>query len=152
MLNNVLREQLILVVLCRRYVFAKSCGLEYFMPIALTYLSAVEPKAAKTLQHLCLKESDPTSVKLHYHCKWRIGCQDDVVNHTCVIADPDMVWPGNWSGAMISYNSRPACHERLTLELHKHTLPAGSLDLILLAKFMSPNQVPEQVFAHLQSV
>ena len=73
------------------------------------HLIAIEPEAAKGPQDARLQELDPARVQLHDDCKGAVGRQDDVVNHACVVADPDMVWPGVRPRPMIPHH--PCSHQ-----------------------------------------
>lgn len=71
------------------------------------HLVPVEPEATETAQHSSLQKGYPASMKLHDDCKGAVGCQDDVINHGCVVADPDIVGSVDGSGAMVPNNPRP---------------------------------------------
>ena len=70
-------------------------------------------------------------MKLHNDSKWGICCQDDVVNHACMIADPHMIGPCNRPWSMISYYTCPAGHKSLALKLGQSSLPPCPLLKIL---------------------
>lgn len=95
------------------------------------YLIPVEPQAAKATQYPSLQKGYPAGVQLHDDCKGAVGCQDDVVNHGGVVANPDIVGPVDWSGAMVANHTGPGSHKHAALKLDQCPLPGCSAPLVL---------------------
>lgn len=94
-------------------------------------LISVEPKAAQTAEHSGLNERYPASMKLHDDCEGAVRCQDDVVNHGGVVADPHIVGPVDWPWTMIPNNTCPGGHKHAALELYKRPFPRVASSPIL---------------------
>ena len=82
-------------------------------------LSAVEPEASKAVEDLRLQEADPAGMQLHDHREWRVGAEDDVVDHGRVVAHPHVVRPVHRPWPVVAHHPRPGRHKHLALELHQ---------------------------------
>ena len=87
------------------------------------HLIPVEPEAAEAAEHSRLQEGNPASMQLHDDCKGAVGGQNDVVDHRGVVADPHIVGPVDWAGAMVPHDAGPGRHKHSALKLHQGPLP-----------------------------
>ena len=69
--------------------------------MAAAHLCAVKPQAAQAVEDLGLQEADPARVQLHDDGEGGVGREDDVVDHGCVVADPDVIGSVDWPWPMI---------------------------------------------------
>ncbi len=72
-------------------------------------------------------------MKLHDDCEGAVRCQDDVVNHGGVVADPHIVGPVDRPWTMVPYNTGPGGYKHAALELHKCSFPRVASSTVLQA-------------------